>query len=186
VRGTGYHDHNWGNLYLPAAFSRWTWGRVLDDEWTLIFGDLVSRGSSSLHVTPLMLVRGDDMLLATDRIHVEGTGPVQDPRTGVAYFRHLHLATEQSPAVKLTLTARRTMEALDFAAPHPALAHHRRLRGLAEAGFYLAQGRPIVGALTAQLLGRGSYLRIESDFQLILPDHSVEVTGQALQEVMVL
>lgn len=186
VRGTGYHDHNWGTLYLPAAFSRWTWGRVVDNEWTLIFGDLVGPGSSSPRVTPFMLARGDEVLLSTDYVHVQGTESVREPRTGVHYFRHLHLATEQSPVVKLTLTARRTMEALDFAAPPPGLAHHRRLRGLMEAGFYLAHGRPIVGAFITQLLGRGSYLRLESDFHLVLPDPPVEVTGQALQEIMVL
>jgi hypothetical protein len=186
VSGAGYHDHNWGNLYLSAAFSRWTWGRVLGREWTLIFGDLIGQGESSLHVTPFVLARGDEILFSTDRIRVQGTGTRQEPHTGVDYFRHLHLAVEEKPTVNVTLTARRTIEALDFAAPRPALARHRRLRGAAEAAFYLAQDRSILRRLVARPLGRGSYLRMESDCHLALSNRAVETKEQALQEVMVL
>jgi len=184
VAGAGYHDHNWGNLYLPAAFSRWTWGRVLAGDWTVIFGDVVGRGTPSQHVTPFMLARGDEILLATDRIHIRGEEPAQEPRTGAAYFRRLHLTTGEKPTVRLTLTARRTIEALNFAAPRLPLARHRRLRGAAEAAFYLLQGKPVVGRLATWLLGRGSYLRLQSDYSLSLPDYAIEKTGWALHEVM--
>lgn len=185
VSGVGYHDHNWGNLYLPAAFSRWIWGRVLTSEWTLVFGDLIGSGDSSLHVTPFMLARGDGILLSTDRIRVWGSETRQESRTGVNYFHHLHLTTEERPAMKLTLTARRTMDALDFAAPPPALARHRRLRRAAEAAFYLAQDRSILRRLVARSLGRGSYIRLESDCHLAFSNFAVETRGQALQEMMV-
>jgi len=184
VAGVGYHDHNWGNLYLPAAFSRWTWGRVLDGEWTLIFGDVVGRGKTPSHVTPFMLARGDEILLATDRACVRGESPAQEPHTGAAYFRRLHLTTEEKPTVRLMLTARRTIETLNFAAPRLPLARRRRLRGAAEAAFYLLQGKPVVDRLAAWLLGRGSYLRLQSDYNLSLPDYAVEKTGRALYEVM--
>ncbi|RLC95009.1 MAG: hypothetical protein DRI77_10425 [Chloroflexi bacterium] len=184
VTGVGYHDHNWGNFYLPTAFGRWTWGRVLAGDWTVIFGDVVGRGTPSQHVTPFMLARGDEILLATDRIHIRGEEPAQEPRTGAAYFRRLHLTTGEKPTVRLTLTARQTIEALDFALPHLPLARHRRLRRIAEAAFYLLQGKPVVGHLAARLLGRGSYLRLQSDYTLSLPDYAVEKTGRALYEVM--
>lgn len=184
VAGVGYHDHNWGNLYLPAAFGRWTWGRVLGSEWTLIFGDVVGRGAAPVHVTPLILAQGDEILLATDRARIWGESPAQEPRTGAAYFRRLHVTTEGHPAVKLTLTARRPVEALNFAAPRLPLARRRRLRGVAEAAFYLLQDKPVVGWVAAWLLGRGSYLRLQSDYTLSLPDYAIEKTGQALYEVM--
>lgn len=186
VVGIGYHDHNWGNLYLPAAFSRWMWGRVLAGDWTLIFGDVVGRGSSPTHVMPFMLARDDEILLATDRIHVHGEELAWEPRTGASYFRRLHLTTMEGPAVELTLTARRTIEALDFAAPHVPLACHRHLRKAAERVFYLAQGLPIAGRVAAWLLGKGSYLRWEADYRLDVPDYAAVETGQALYEVMLL
>jgi len=186
VVGVGYHDHNWGNLYLPAAFSRWTWGRVLAGDWTLIFGDVVGRGMGPHHVTPFMLARGDEIVLTTDRIRVCGEEPAQERRTGANYFRRLRLTTLDGPAVKLTLTARQTIEALDFAMPHLPLARRRRLRGAAEIAFYLAQSRPIIGRLVGRLLGKGSYLRWEADFRLDLPDFAAVETGRALYEVMLL
>lgn len=186
VVGLGYHDHNWGNLYLPAAFSRWTWGRVLAGDWTLIFGDVVGRGASPPHVTPFMLARNDEIILATDRIRISGEDLAREPRTGAGYFRRLHLTTVEEPAVELTLTARRAIEALDFAAPRLSLACHRHLRRAAENAFYLAQGKPVTGWLAAWLLGKGSYLRWEADYYLYLPDYATVDTGRALYEVMLL
>ena len=186
VAGAGYHDHNWGNFYLPTAFSRWTWGRVFASDWTLIFGDIVGRGKSSPHVTPFLLARDGEILLAGDRICVCGKEPTQESRTGAHYFRRLHLTTVEGPAVELTLTARRVIEALDFAVPRPFLARRRRLRGAAEAVFYLAQSKPLVGRLVARLLGKGSYLRCEADCRLDLPGYANLEMGRALFEVMLL
>lgn len=187
VVGQGYHDHNWGSVYLPAAFSRWTWGRVLAGDWTLIFGDVVGRGTSPLHVTPFMLARGDEILLGSDRIHVGDDDPAREPRTGAGYFRCLRLSTVEGPDLELTLTTRRAIDALDFAAPHLPLTCHHRLRGAAENVFYLAQGVPVVGRLAAWLLGKGSYLRCEADYRLELSDYDdVVKTGQALYEIMIL
>jgi hypothetical protein len=184
VRGVGYHDHNWGNLYLPAAFSRWTWGRVLAGEWTLIFGDVVGRGESPLHVTPFMLARNDEILLTTDRVRVSGEEAQREPRTGVEYFKRLRLTTQEHLAVKLTLTAQHAIEALDFAMPHRPLARWSKLRGASELAFYLAQAAPGAGKLAARLFGKGSYLRWKSDYRLDLPDYAVVETGQALYEIM--
>ena len=186
VTGVGYHDHNWGNLYLPTAFGRWTWGRVLAGDWTVIFGDVVGRGTPPPNVTPFMLARGGEILLATDRIQVNGEEPAREPRTGADYYRRLHLTTVEGMPVRLTLTVRQAIEALDFAAPRLLLARQRHLRRAAEIGFYLTQGKRVVGPLAAWLLGKGSYFRLEADYRLNLPDYDAVETGQALYEVMLL
>ncbi|MEE8390341.1 MAG: hypothetical protein V3S14_06025 [Anaerolineae bacterium] len=186
VTGAGYHDHNWGNFYLPAAFSGWTWGRVLAGDWTLIFFDPVRRGEASSHITLFMLARGDEVLLATNRVHVHGEELEQEPRTGASYYRRLHLQTLEEPAARLTLTARRAIDALDFSAPHLPLVRHHCLRRVAEDAYYIAQRLPLAGRLAAWLLGKGSYLRWEADYRLDLPDYDVVETGQALYEIMVL
>lgn len=186
VVGVGYHDHNWSNVYLSDVFSRWTWGRVLAGDWTLIFFDLVGRGTPPPRTTPLMLARGDEILLATDRITIRGEQPLREPHTGAGYFRRLHVTTEEGPAVALTLTARRAMEALDFAALRWPLASHPYLRKAADTLFYLTRGKPIVDRLAACLLGKGSYLRWEVDYRFEVPDYAVLETGQALYEAMLL
>ena len=184
VVGVGYHDHNWGNLYLPAAFSNWTWGRVVAGDWTIVFGDVVGRGATPSHVTPFILARDSNVLLSTDRIRVDGKGPAQEPRTGASYFRRLNISTVKGPTVNLVLTAQRAMEALDFAAVRLPLARHFRLQQMAESVFYMTQGIPLVGRLAACLLGKGSYLRWEAEYHLDLPEYSVVETGSTLYEVM--
>ncbi|MGI8468168.1 MAG: hypothetical protein ACR2N3_06930 [Pyrinomonadaceae bacterium] len=36
-RGTGYHDHNWDARWLPAAVSKWQWGRAHFDDYTAVY-----------------------------------------------------------------------------------------------------------------------------------------------------
>jgi len=186
VVGLGYHDHNWGNVYLPAAFSRWTWGRVQSDNYTLIFGDVVSRGSVPAHVTPFMLAQNGEILLTTDRIRIQGEEPTREPITGASYFRRLHLSSEEELAIELTLTAPQSIETIDFAAPHLPLARQHHLRKAAEIAFYMASGKPGIGRLVARLLGKGSYLRLKANYRLDLPDYAGVEIGEALYEIMLL
>jgi hypothetical protein len=184
VTGVGYHDHNWGNVYLPNAFSRWTWGRVLTDDWTLIFGDVVGRGVVPAHVTPFLLAHGDTMLLSTDRVCIEEEQPAKKLLVGADHHRRLHLTTEREPAVRLTLTTREAIEAVDFAAPHRFLACDHRLRRVAEYAFYAAQNHALSKWVASWLMGKGSYLRWKADYQLALPECAVVKRGQTLFEMM--
>ncbi|MCK5811676.1 MAG: hypothetical protein KAG94_02145 [Clostridiales bacterium] len=63
VTGSGYHDHNWGNLALPSVQDHWYWGRAQFDDYTIIFVEQITRkkfGSKKLPV--LMLAKGDKIL----------------------------------------------------------------------------------------------------------------------------
>jgi hypothetical protein len=42
----------------------------------------------------------------------------------------------------------------------------------------------VVSRLTAWLLGQGSYLRMESEYHLNLPEYAIKHNGQALYEIM--
>jgi len=186
VVGEGYHDHNWGNLYLPAAFQGWTWGRAQLGAWTVIFGDVVGRGRPTPHVTPFYLARDEEVLLSTDRIQVQAATWLYEPRTGARYPRVLTVQTLEGPTVTFTLTARRTLEALHFAAPRLGLTRLPRGRGLAELAYYLAQSLPGLGPWVGRLLGRATYLRWLADGHLISPDLGVHTYGELLYEVMIL
>ena len=186
VVGQGYHDHNWGNLYLPAAFRGWTWGRAQLGAWTVIFGDVVGRGEPAPHVTPFYLARDDTVLLSTDRIQVQAETWLREPRTGARYPRVLTVQTLEGPTVTQTLTARRALEALHFAAPRLRLTRLPRGRGLTELAYYLAQPLPGLGPWIGRLLGRATYLRWLADGHLISPDLKVHAYGEMLYEVMIL
>ena len=186
VTGEGYHDHNWGNVYLPSAFRGWTWGRIMADDWTLIFGDVVSRGSPPAHVTPFLLAHGEQIVVTTDRISVTGKDPLREPQTGRELFGKLHLSSSAGPSVRLELETRRKVEALDFAAPHACLARYPLMRKMGEYAFYLGQNFPFTRNLASWVLGRGSYVRWVADYHLELPDQDVVQAGQGLYEVMFL
>lgn len=66
VTGTGYHDHNWGNVSLPSVLDHWTWGRAHVGEYTLIFVEQIAvkrYGSTRL---PVFLLAKGDKILAED------------------------------------------------------------------------------------------------------------------------
>lgn len=42
AKGLSYHDHNWGNLNLRKYLQCWVWARIFFNDFTLIFGDIVS------------------------------------------------------------------------------------------------------------------------------------------------
>jgi predicted secreted hydrolase len=42
VRGTGYHDHNWGNVALPSVLDHWYWVRAHVGPYTLIFVEQIA------------------------------------------------------------------------------------------------------------------------------------------------
>jgi predicted secreted hydrolase len=186
VAGMGYHDHNWSNVNMSAIFDHWTWGRVMTSEWTLVFFDLVGHGKPPPRITPLMLARGDEILLATDRINVRGEEPMREHHTGAGYYHRLRLATVDELALELTLTVSRPIEAIDFSVPRWPLTSHPYLWKAADTVFYLTQGKPIVGRLAAWLLGKGSYLRWDADYRLDLSDYAAPEKGQTLYEVMLL
>ena len=64
VRGTGYHDHNWGNVGLYEVMDHWYWGRTHVGEYTLIFVEQVAAAKYGHTRMPvLMLAKGDEILV---------------------------------------------------------------------------------------------------------------------------
>ena len=67
VSGTGYHDHNWGNVRLDKVMTQWYWGRARIDDYTLIFSRMLTSpkyGSSNVPV--YYIAKGNDILSSSD------------------------------------------------------------------------------------------------------------------------
>ena len=168
VAGSGYHDHNWGNFYLPSAFRCWTWGRLFTTNRTLIFGHLTGRGNrgetSVPSVSPFILGPGRTSAQEAGTLQVgEGIRMSVDAvgtssGVGLPFFRRMTV-TLGNGETTATLVTRQVMDALRFAAPHPTLSRWPLGRGGAEAAYYVSQRYPGVGRLAACLLGEGTYLR---------------------------
>lgn len=64
VRGTGYHDHNWGNVALPAVMDHWYWGRAHVGDYTLIFVEQIAlKKYGSTRMPVFLLAKGDQILV---------------------------------------------------------------------------------------------------------------------------
>lgn len=65
VKGTCYHDHNWGNISPGMAFDHWYWGRAHVGDFTMIFVEMVTRhimGVGSINLHTFMLAKGEEIL----------------------------------------------------------------------------------------------------------------------------
>lgn len=187
VQGTGYHDHNWGNFVLADAFSHWYWGRFLashpGETWSLVFGDVVGRGSDPQTVRPFLLIGGGTFLDDHPNLFIQTNQMLREPHTGVSYPSCLELdARSDRLHASLSLRSGRVMEALHFANPP---FRSRLPRQLAEAAFYLSAGKPLLGSLSHLLLGKASYLRMEAQARLdVHQPGPIFLTGSAVYEIM--
>jgi hypothetical protein len=166
ISGLGYHDHNWGNFYLPLAFQGWTWGRVWSEEDTLVFGDVVGRGIPEPRVRPLILAQKGKPAQAQKELRLQKLG---SPAT----FR-LEAALSETPC-SLTVTSTRLLDAVTFPALRPLWAGRLRLQ--AERLFYATMGLPGIGRIVGALLGRTTYLRREVSGALALGAKIAPVQG---------
>lgn len=66
VRGTGYHDHNWGTVALPSVMDHWYWGRAHIGEYTLIFVEQIALKKYGSARMPVFLLAKGGRVLADD------------------------------------------------------------------------------------------------------------------------
>ncbi len=68
VKGTFYHDHNWGNVGIEKMLSHWYWGRAHVDEYTLIFVEMTAARQFGYQKLPVfMLAKGSEILIGDGR-----------------------------------------------------------------------------------------------------------------------
>jgi hypothetical protein len=60
VRGSGYHDHNWGDAPMASVLSGWTWGRVKVGELAVVAANVRPHARLDGPAIPLMLVTSED------------------------------------------------------------------------------------------------------------------------------
>jgi hypothetical protein len=82
VTGSGYHDHNWGNVSPADLFDNWWWGRGRSGGHTIIIADIHGAAGVGATRIPLFFV-GDDHQVQVNAYEsdvsvVEG-GPVRHP-----------------------------------------------------------------------------------------------------------
>ncbi|THD59623.1 hypothetical protein [Phenylobacterium sp.] len=82
VTGSGYHDHNWGNVSPAKLFDDWWWGRGRSGGHTIIASEIHGKAAVGGASIPLFFV-GDDTQVEVDAFGSDVTvtegGPVRHP-----------------------------------------------------------------------------------------------------------
>jgi predicted secreted hydrolase len=63
VTGTGYHDHNWGNIGLADVMSHWYWGRAHVAGYTVIFVEMTGTAAYGSQKLPVFMLAHHDKIL---------------------------------------------------------------------------------------------------------------------------
>ena len=63
IKGSGYHDHNWGNTPLQKLFKSWTWFRGKAGPYTVILAELNADDSRGGFDIPILFVADENQVL---------------------------------------------------------------------------------------------------------------------------
>ena len=63
IKGSGYHDHNWGNTPLQKLFKSWTWFRGKAGPYTVILAELNATESRGGFDIPILFVADENKVL---------------------------------------------------------------------------------------------------------------------------
>ena len=100
VTGHAYHDHNYGNGSMEDPYWGWYWGRIFDPKFTLIYGWVIPRDAGMPVTSPLLLARGEEIILSTDQWQLTVEETKKDEKYGFDMPMRMKLACE-GPGVKL-------------------------------------------------------------------------------------
>jgi predicted secreted hydrolase len=91
--GTGYHDHNWGNVAPRKVLDHWYWGRARVGDYTVVTLMFVSHRKYDNAPLPAVMVAKDGAILASavgaERVAFDGGNVVNHAETGVPVARRL-------------------------------------------------------------------------------------------------
>lgn len=166
VKGTGYHDHNWGNLGVPLVMSHWYWGRAVVGDYLLIFAQMYALPSYGSREIPVFILgKGQELLVGESALKLEISDIVRHPG-GREYPEKLSLKWESGgESVEAVITGPKIIEA-------------RSMLDLV----------PPVKRKIARLFANPYYFRFEGDIELVINMDKVKdnVKGKSLYEIMYL
>ncbi|MDR1930909.1 MAG: hypothetical protein LBQ44_09830 [Treponema sp.] len=65
-RGTGYHDHNWGNINMRILLNHWYWGRARIGEYRVISSYIYGEKKYGYNEFPIFMIAGENRIIADD------------------------------------------------------------------------------------------------------------------------
>jgi hypothetical protein len=62
--GTGYHDHNWGNINMRYVLNHWYWGRARIGDYRVITSYIYGEKKYGYREFPIFMIAGENKILA--------------------------------------------------------------------------------------------------------------------------
>lgn len=168
VRGTGYHDHNWGNTSLLPLINNWYWGRGSLGPFTFISAYIVCEKQYGYLASPVFMLARDGVVIAGDgdKVTFSKDGIEHDEVTGKPVANEVRFEYRDGPT-RYVLTYNREETILRSKLADLAPRSRRMLAKLA--GF------------------DGAYLRFSGSLEIEHFEHDERVEhfeGDALWELM--
>ena len=91
LKGTGYHDHNWGNISMDKIINHWYWGRAKVGEYNIIASDIISKEETGFTQISQFMLAKDGVIFEFDQsktVVIRGD-TIQHPVTGKFYDNSL-------------------------------------------------------------------------------------------------
>jgi len=63
LSGTGYHDHNWGNIHMRKLMNHWYWCRANIGPYTIIACDIITQKKYDYTRLPVIMIAKDGIIL---------------------------------------------------------------------------------------------------------------------------
>jgi hypothetical protein len=167
--GIGYADHNWGIGDMKRIISRWHWGRLYVEDYSLLFANVLTQKRFDHHRSqPVMLAHRDHVVLSTGEVTL-AEGPLTF-HEGANRSYPTWLSLESPGRFTLRLDVQRIIDAQDLLDEVPVV----RSRAV----------KPLIH----RLVGRPGYFRFDSDFELVAhgSDGPAVRTGRTLHEMVAL
>jgi hypothetical protein len=118
-RGSGYHDHNWGNIAPRKVLHHWYWGRARVGDYTAVTLMFVSHDKYDNALLPAAMIAKDGEIVGTavgiDQIAFSAYNIVNHADTAVPVARRLEYRVNQADnAFRVLFEHRRDAYTLDL------------------------------------------------------------------------
>ena len=81
VKGEGYHDHNWGNRNMGDGLRGWSWGRMFDGKYTVMYSWILPLIEGTSKRPEIYMARDERPIVATADMEFKVTKAEYDPET---------------------------------------------------------------------------------------------------------
>ena len=84
LKGTGYHDHNWGNKLMLFLMNDWYWGRAKIGNYVVVSSYIYANKKDGYKATPVFMLAKDGKILTGDAfkyLSYEEKDFIKDPYT---------------------------------------------------------------------------------------------------------